>query len=117
MYIQVKLKDFPCDPIIGGSSGLSGQIDDDQFVEITVEEDSEGQPDRKEEQGYIYSYLLQVSSSRSEKKLTVQPGSCSTFPKCFKVAIYGTHKIALGLTHFLITPLPQKKKTNQTKNP
>lgn len=51
MYIQVNLKDFPCDPIIGGSSGLSGQIDDDQFVEITVEEDSEGQPDRKEEQG------------------------------------------------------------------
>lgn len=32
----------------GGSSGLSGQLDDDQFVEITVEEDGEGQPDRIE---------------------------------------------------------------------
>lgn len=33
----------------GGSSGLSGQLDDDQFVEITVEEDGEGQPYRIEQ--------------------------------------------------------------------
>lgn len=44
----MNLKDFPCDPIIGGSSGLSGQI---PVVEIIVGEDSAGQPDRKEEQG------------------------------------------------------------------
>lgn len=42
------MKDFPCDPIIGGTSGLSGQIDD-QFVVLIVEEDSEGQPDRIEQ--------------------------------------------------------------------
>lgn len=53
------MKDFPCDPIIGGTSGLSGQIDDDKFLEIIVGEDSVGQPDRIE-QGKLLTEGLQL---------------------------------------------------------